>query len=32
MRDYVAALRPALDRAERAVYDKEAQEARGDSA
>jgi hypothetical protein len=32
MRDYVASLRPALDRAEKQVYEKEAQAARGDSA
>jgi hypothetical protein len=31
MKDYVASLRPALERAERAVYDKEAQEAHGES-
>lgn len=32
MKDCVAGLRPALERAEKAVYDKEAAEARGDSA
>ena len=32
MRDYVASMRPGLERAERAVYDKEAQAARGDTA
>ncbi len=31
LRDYVAALRPALERAEKSVYDKERQAAREDS-